>query len=238
MTKYAKTPVRPKPFEPFDYRRLYADADAGPPLKRLGTGATLAQLSEDYELFTMAPLVLLGGLAVNPVKEWMNEQGHQTGVWLMPLTEPVINLGNDPVSKHWASKLWAFEKPLWMELSYRLGTIAMINRQTKTFARSLCQKIPVADVIALSKLSVLPAECPMFTLTTFALDGNKGILAFEPAVRPPLDQAHLVSLPAEPVTKALALALFEEAGQPYDAAAQLLKEAHKHVPNDPHTPPV
>jgi hypothetical protein len=236
VTRYSKTPVRPKPFEPFDFRRMYADADAGPPLRRLRDGATLTQLVGDYELFTIAPLVMRGGLAVNPIREWMNENGHESGVWLVPLSEPVVNLGNDRLSKIWASKLWACEKPLWEQLSFRLGTIAMINRATRTFVRSLCQEIPVADVVALSKVSVLPAECPMVKITTFSLDGNKGILAFEPAAAPPLDQARLVSMPAESATVALALALFGEAGGPYDAAAQLLKEAEQNAPDNPRTP--
>jgi hypothetical protein len=230
--------IRPKPFEPFDYQRLYADSASGPPLKKLATGATLAQLSDDYDLFTIAPLVLRGGLPVNPINEWMNEQGISDGVWLVPLPAPIWDLGANALSKFWASKLWACDKRIWEPLSYRLGTIAMINRDTRTFVRSLCQEIPVADVIALSKMTVLPSVCPMFTLTTFGLDGNKGVLACEPAKTPPLDKARLVKMDALPETIALAKAILGEARRPYDAASHMLREEAKDGTDDSHSPPV
>lgn len=228
--------VPPKPFTPFDYKRLYVDSGVGPPLKKLATGATLGQLTEDYALFTIAPLVLRGGLSVNPIREWLNEIGTDEGVWLVPLPEAIVDLGPDNLSKFWASKLWACEKPLWDGLCFRLGTIAMVNRGTGTFVRSLCQDIPIVDVIALSKLTVLPDPCPMVTLTTFGLDGNKGVLAFEPAKMPPLDKARLVKMDALPETKALARALLENAPRPYDTAAKLSKEEDKDATDDPHPP--
>jgi hypothetical protein len=207
---------KPRPFEPHDYQRLYADSDAGPPLQKLATGATLTQLLQDFALFTIAPLVLRGGLIVNPIREWLNEQGLDKGVWIVPLEKSVVDLGSGNLNKFWASKLWACELPLWDSLCFRLSTIAMINRDTRTFVRSLCQDIPTPDVIALSKLTILPEQCPMFNLTTFGLDGNKGVLAFEPAKCPPFDLPRLVKMIALPETIALAEGLFSEAPRPYD----------------------
>lgn len=233
----ANGPIRPRPFAPHDYQKLYADAASGPPLRKLATGSTLAQLSEDYGLFTIAPLVLRGGLDINPVREWLNEQGRDDGVWLVPLPEPIVDLGADGLSRFWASKLWACEKSLWDGLAFRLGTIAMVNRTTKTFVRTLCQEVPVADVVALSRTTVLPDVCPMFTLTTFGLDGNRGVLAFEPAKKPPIDKARMVKLDALPETVALGRAVLGEAPRPYEEALRILKEATD-ATDDSRPPPV
>lgn len=220
-----------RPFEPHDFRQLYADTDAGPPFKKLAGGGTLAQLSEDYALFTFAPLVMWGGLSTNPVREYMNEHGHESGVWLIPLTEALFDYGPKPIQRFWATKLWACERQIWDDpdkpndgLCFTLGTIGIINRDAQQFSRVLCQDIPVPDVIAMRKTTVLPSPCPMVTITTFSLDSNKGVLAFEPAARPPIDRARVVYMEPLPETTALAEAVLCDAERPYDEAAWALWE--------------
>jgi len=233
----------PRPGTAHDYTILYADTDAGPPLKRLHTGATLSQLLDEYVLFSMAPLLMSGWLPVNVIREHLNRIGRTDGVWLLPLNHPVFDLGTDPTQKFWANKLMACEKSLWddsgknkeQSLYFAIATAGFINRERRMYGRVLCQDIPTVDVIELHRHECLPYQCPMFDVVTFSIDSNIGVLAFEPAVNPPLDLPKLVRKDPLPETIALAEAFLQNADRPFEVAEAVLKEIKKNEPGSSST---
>lgn len=214
----------PKRFEPFGHRELERDFDKGPPLDRLRAHATLTDLAVEYALFTHVPLVLAGGMRVDLVREYLNQLGLEAGVCRLPLPAPVFDLGVLPFADLWACNLFACDRAIWDGLSYHLGTAAMINRGHQYFARVVTQDVPVADVVALLRTSVVTLPCPSVMVTTFSVDSNRGVLAFEPAAAMPVDRPRLVSKPPLPETVALARAELAGARRPYDAANKLMRE--------------
>jgi hypothetical protein len=155
-------------------RRVYGDEAAGPPFRRLKEGASLADLRQDYALFTYAPLFLYGGLEHNPVQEWINAHGHGQIVFIFPVPSPIFRMRADPI---WDHTLWAVEKEHWPSLSLHVGSVALIDRGKQTVTRVICQEIPVFDVAAKQRLGP-PGK---ITVTTFSPDSNLACAHFVPA---------------------------------------------------------
>jgi hypothetical protein len=184
-------------------RRVYGDEAAGPPLKRIKGGASLADLQTDYALFTYAPLFLFGGLEHNPVQEWLNIHKHGQVVYIFKLDLPVIHIGKGP---EWDRTLWAVEKEYWPSLSLHIGSIALIDRRQKRLVRTICQDLPILDVAART-----PSKC---TITTFGVDSNLGCIAFAPA--PHISkQPYIKFHPPREETIKLASALLQYDNKPY-----------------------
>lgn len=217
----------PLPTAQHGHKKLERDADAGPPLTRLRTGATLGDLAKECALFTVAPLFAAGGTMVNLLQEYMNAQGLSRGIYLVPLPVAVFDFGDLPNSEIWSRAIHACDRPLWEGLAYHIATAGMINRAQGFFARVVTQDIPVTDVVAVLKMNVVELPCPVVTVTTFSVDSNHGLLVFEPATNLPVDRPRLVRRAALPATIALGAAELQQAKKPYVAGEQLLRQKDK-----------
>lgn len=189
---------------------LTGDIAGGPPLQRLKTGATLSDLSQDYALFTYAPLFLYGGLDFNPINEWTNMWNRpEQVVFILELGKPVLNLSTElEGTDKFNCVLWAVEKEYSGGLFRHIASLAIVNRSTKMFTKVVCQEFTALDVAAIGKKRTMTTAT--FKLTTFSVDSNKGCLAFVPHYRP-----YLKLLPARKETVNLANAIFRDSENPY-----------------------
>lgn len=202
--------------------RVWGDEAAGPPLERIKGGATLADLKEQYELFTYAPLFLYGGLEHNPVQEWINTNHHKQIVFIMELERPFLSLGKGFEKSE--RTLWMVEKEHWPSLALHIGSMAMIDRQRNSFTTVACQELPVPDVVAKSNSTV--------NIFAFVPDGSKGCIALEPGTaltgRRPFMKFH----PPTPKVAKLGAALLANKPDPYQHVQPLPWE-EKNEDRDP-----
>jgi hypothetical protein len=145
--------------------KVEKDVDKGGQVLEQYSGS-LAALSEDYALFTYAPMFLYGGMTFNPVQEWLNVHDRQRVVRILQLSKPVISLSY-PGPNKLDSIVWAVEKEYWSRLAIHIGALALVDRARQLYIRPICQELQVLDVGgALSG--------PLtFTLYTFGVDSNK-----------------------------------------------------------------
>ncbi len=184
--------------------KFYKDSVGGPPLTKLRGGGSLADLQEDYVLFSYAPLVVYGGLSFNPIQEWINLHNHPQVVFILALDKPILNLRTN---NSLDSVLWAVEKPYWESLSLHIGSMAFINRDKHVFTRVVCQCIPVVDV---QSKALAPARVDIYT---FSIDSNKGMYVLQPLIGE--NPSVIYMQPSEETTK-LSKALFNYNEDPYN----------------------
>jgi hypothetical protein len=193
-------------------KQLNSDAAAGAPLQQLKSGASLAELQKDYAIFTYAPLFLVGGLEHNPIQEWINAHNHKQIVSIIPLRQPVIHLGFDPI---WDSTLWAVETAYWPSLRLHVGSLAVINRHKKQLTRVVCQEVQILDGALRDDSFCLLPSLPV-QITTFSVDSNLACLAFMPATLKTKWQPYLKLYPAREETVKLCAALLGNSPAPYN----------------------
>ncbi len=151
-------------------KQVYRDIFGGPPLQKLKNGGCLADLIENYVLFTYAPLCAHGDLKLNPVQEWINLYNMPQVVFVLLLDTPILEIHSHP---KWDCMLWAVERSKWASLSLHIGTIALIDRASKTFTSVICQEIPIRDV----KLNMHKLET--VNIYTFSPSTNKCCYSFK-----------------------------------------------------------
>lgn len=205
-----KLPISPGIKKP---KRFYQDMDDGPPIKQLKEGGYLSDIKKDYELFTYAPLFIYDGtLQHNPVQEWINLKNiSRPIVYILKLNEQIIK--TDKIPNKFDTILWAVEKEFWGGLSFHIGSIAIMNRLSKFYAKVLCQQIVTKDVT--TKLDNIIIDKPPTKIYTFSWDSNKYLEYFEVPMNGNLPYLNRTD-PREETIK-FANALFNELSEPYEA---------------------
>lgn len=186
-------------------KRLYGDEAGGAPLQKIRSGYSLQDLTADYVLFTYAPFCIYSGIDFNPIQEWINFNNFPQIVFIIKLDTPFISCHSLP---EWDCTLWAVEKNYWDSLALHIGSTALIDRTKKLFTRVICQKIPIIDVVAISKQQII-SDIPKVDIYVFGVDSNIACIATLP------EPARLTRIIARDDTVKLANNLFAEITQPY-----------------------
>jgi len=193
--------------------QLTSDFDAGPSPRVLDVPASLLAMTQEWVLFTYAPLFLYGRLHHNPVQEYINEANiSRDVVALLPLDVPLF--GDLP--QPWASLLWACKKEHWKGLSLHIGSLGLLDRDERTLTRVVYQEFQAPDIIARRT-----GKLQNFQLSAFGADCSHGYYLFLPA-EDTLGLPRLVALGPEPTTVALASTLLEGEIASHDTFAALL----------------
>lgn len=205
--------------------RRPGDEDEGPPLRRLRAGDSLGALTDDYVLFSYAPLFMYGGMEHNPVQEWLNTRLPGEVIFFLPLPKPAFIMRLDLQSSIWDRLLWAVEKEFWPELSLHLGSMAFINKKTQILSKSMCQEIQIQDINAYGYMPN-STDGTMRTLSVyvFTVDSSVGCYAMQP--NPPF-LPNMVIMEAFKETKRLAKALFGYETDPYAAVEREQEDEDK-----------
>jgi hypothetical protein len=177
-----------------------ADFDTGPTLVTRPCPRSLAALSRTHAIFTYSLLFLYGGLRHNPVQEYLNEEGLDRIVELMPLPVKLFRELHDP----WGSILWTCPLEHWEGLMLHIGSTACMDRSKKWFARPVYQEFMVYDIAHAMNDPTTPSQ--VFSLSAFGVDASYGYCLFDP--QEPLPR--LIKLDPDPATVELASLLCAE----------------------------
>lgn len=192
-------------------RKVEGDEAGGPPLKRLKSGASLAELQQDYAMFSYAPLCLYGGLKFNPIQEWINLNNHSQIVFILRLEHSILNLRG---LSTWNTLLWLVEKPYWESLRLHIGSMALVDHKQGHLMRVLCQDIPILDLNAINSITL--KDVPTVSITIFSPDTNEACYAIEPTNHMLIEQPRLVRISPREETVKLATAIFKMSSEPYN----------------------
>lgn len=179
-------------------------------IQKFSQATSLSDLVEEYQFFTYAILFTYGKFDSDPVSDWITENNISEKPFAVVLPKLFNGL------EKFNGILWACPKQNWEQLYKFMCGVGAINRSKKIYIRALVQKLPVPDVLALEKASVLPIPCPLIEIVAYGIDTNKNQVALQPANNPPLDLPSVVKLPARPETVMLAEALFNENQNPFN----------------------
>ncbi len=181
---------------------------------RLGKAASLADLVQEYAFFNHGALFCFTNIDVDPVHDYCSRIDTKCLPLYLTFPEPVFDglvCQGDP---SWNYRLIAIPRARWHGLDRFLCAMSAIDRFRKRFYRMVSQEIPIADALALSKLTVIPIPTPMVTINTYTPTSNKRLVAFAPADNPPVDRPRIVFHPPEPGVVLLAKAHFDESDTP------------------------
>lgn len=170
--------------------------------------ARLIDLEEEYAFFTHAPLFTHGNWNKDPVLEFIADN-HGAVVHRLFMRLPIFKglryqLPHGKVIDDWNHILLAAHKDCWADLYDHMRQSGAADRERRIYQRMLIQQFPIADPVVLDKATVIPSPCPMVEIMTFSLDGSDRIVAFEPAMNPPLDRVSIKILAPDPQVQQVA----------------------------------
>jgi hypothetical protein len=200
--------------------------------RALAAATRLSDLEHEFVLFTPAMFFTVCELDKDPVQEFYNEVEGEPVLSVMSFDEaPFEGLVMKHGNPGWNHKILAIEKPYWERCLRFLGTVGILDRKRKTFARAMAHHVRVADVMALKNYPSL-GEVPLVSVVAFGLDGNLGKYVLEGPKNPPLDKARVVKLKAEKSTVQYAWSLFHNK-VPGEAGFDPEKDLRRRVPGKP-----
>lgn len=156
--------------------------------KKFNSKATLTDLSQDYILFSHASIVLFTPLSFDPIQVYA-QRFHTTPTVLMVDQDIFHDHASikgakfqAPLPKMFNRLIYALPKHEWPIFLKLIGTIGIRHKESKTYINIVPQKLPLLDVIDMSKRSVIPDVLPTVEIYLFALDGNKRCIHYKPSL--------------------------------------------------------
>jgi hypothetical protein len=197
--------------------------------RELSAAASLVDLVDDWVLFSPVLLFTHGFLVDDPLHDLKLERGDLELV-VVDLPLPWVDGLGDPA---WSRRLHLVPRgEAWEAVRDYLLRVGGVDRDRRRYFRTDLQLLPVPDVLALGKLSALPAVCPMVDVNVFMVDGNDRGVCLEPAANPPLDRPRVGFRSPDPSTVVVADRLFAEEPLPFaveDAAEWRRQLASKNL---------
>jgi hypothetical protein len=161
-------------------RLLDRDNEASIQEEDYSAAATLGDLAEDYAFFTHALLFTQGGLDVDPVQDFINENRGEVGVFQLNFSRPVFSGLEQPAIR---DSSWNYtligcpkENDQWRKLYDHIRGVGILDEnhpKGALFGAATVKELEIVDPLALDKMAVLPDPVPMVTITVFGLDSNK-----------------------------------------------------------------
>lgn len=137
--------------------------------QRLQSITTLQALTQDYEIFSHAALLLYGQLAGDPVQTWYNAQT-RSDIVISPLRfdyQVVDGVGQ------WNNTLWLCERDAWSDLCRFLAGIGAWNPGTGRFWLSKLQRLVITDPLVRQHAAVQPTVLPRIPVTFFGISATE-----------------------------------------------------------------
>ena len=196
-----------------------------PPLEPIEPRHTLADISKERVLFSHAPLIVHAGMNPDPLQAFQAEHKLQTPIAMLRTPVKAFkglalrNEANVVVDDSWEYTLFAIDKRDFPALYRFLGSLAAIERPSKTVITTLCQVLQMVDVVAICNKSVLPRVTPLVPVATFGLNTNHGQVYFlEPKIKSLLNPITVgVNQRPDPKVVEMGRALLAEQPQPLAA---------------------
>src|SRR5947209_17165697 len=163
---------------------------------RVSKATGLKDLEGEYAFYSHALLFTRGGWGVDPVADFVRQVDPKCQPFAIQLPAPAFRglaVGGNPA---WNHLVFAVRRPHWEGLRAFLGSLSGVDRKARRYHRVAVQELPMADVLALARQSVLPDPVPTVAVTLFALEGNRATVGYAPAKRPPFDRIAVVKRPA------------------------------------------
>jgi hypothetical protein len=168
------------PREGFHEARQHVQGDAPTSWQaRIGSAASLTDLLEEYVFFTHGPLFCFARFDKDPVYDFFADQDEEIQVAHLDFPDPIFEGLAFRGDEAWNYRLLLIEKKYWTKLNRFLCHVSGIDRKRRKFFKVFVQKIPVVDALAMAKMAVLPAECPMVDVFTYSVSGNNVFGIFE-----------------------------------------------------------
>ena len=155
-------------------------------VRKFSNAARLADLAEEYVFFTHGLLFTHAFWLRDPIVDHIVEQKGEADPFHIQLPMPIFRWfdAKDPsgnvVDDSWNYQICAIPKEQWDPLFAFLSTISGSNRQTKMFHLTAVQKVPIADALAIQRMTVAPKELPTVDCYCLAILGNRRSVYFAP----------------------------------------------------------
>lgn len=180
----------------------------------------LLDLTQEFVLFTHAPLFTHGNWLHDPVFDYFVECNPIHVPFQINLPRRLflgleIRQGRRLINDDWNYRLLAIHKDGWEDFFRFMGQVGGINRDDKRYHTLLAQQMPVPDILLLEHKAILPSPCPMVDIITFGLDGNDRQVYFAPALNPPIDKPKACTGPPDPKVVATAERVFAGQEKPF-----------------------
>jgi hypothetical protein len=188
---------------------------------KISGSATLGDLARDYAFFSHGAFFVHGKLDSDPVADYVARHP-DPDVLAMPVTLPrrlfggLSHLGRalgPPLD--WERTLVLVAHRHWGGLMQHLRCCGWVDRRRRSYGRAVMQVIPVIDVLAVERATILPAPLPTVAVAMFGVDGTNAHVQFIPRVAFPGDVATATHLPLVAETAALGAALLAGHDRPF-----------------------
>lgn len=153
----------------------------------LSSSTILHDLSGELAFFSHAPLLCFGGLPVDPVQHWINQQP-RSDILVGPIEFDFELVEGLP---SYSNTLWFCELgKAWDGLRKALAGVVVVDPSRKSCVLSQLQQAKLIDPLFLSRCAVLPEKLPVVDVTLYGLTINGTRHLFRG--RPPGSRSQLV----------------------------------------------
>lgn len=151
---------------------------------RVSAAASLASLRDEYVFFTHALFFAYGLMKPDedPVTHYVNTRAPNLQLLVLDTGAPLLQAFPAYTSqlKLLTQRLFGCPRAEWKKLNAYLSGVAGVHRDLRLFWRAGQQQVQIADILRLSKLTVLqPGGLPMVDVTAYAVGRSDGTFTFK-----------------------------------------------------------
>lgn len=161
------------------------------PAEQVPERHTLGDMARDgYVFFSYALILTHGHFNRDPLVEWLSNRPGldkdlhpHTIICKRPVFQGLPSTRINGQLRHWNHEISCIRKESWEDCRDFIGSIAILDREKKFYARLLMHELKIVDPVAMA--SKILTEIPTLDIFVFCVSSTTSFTWLKPAVDPP-----------------------------------------------------